>query len=458
MNILKRQLISLARRLTPDQNRNISGRAYYQDKFLNYYSNGLTPEKLTGYLKKADRGDVYSQYRLFDEMEEKDTHLYSELQKRKMAVTKWPWRIVPSDDTDSRAIEIAEGVEKILRGIADFEDDVLDVLDAIGKGASFTELNWQASEGQVWVEDLENIPMYNFVYDTDKRIWKVLTRENPVTGEEIPEHKLIYHRLRAKTGQPVSGGLTRICAWMYIFKNYSIKDWAIFMELYGIPFRLGKYTGDPSAEEMDILKQAVIGLGSDGAGIISKNTEIEIVQASRTAGTNVHELMAMFCNREMSKAILGTVDSGDRGTGTYAEGLANLEVREDLHFADIRSLCSTLRRDLIRPLVLFNYGDNEVRDRLPNFEIVVSEPVDLLAEASKDSIVINQIGLPASKKWLREKYDIPEPEDDSDVIEGGGGYMVANTQSPVSPNEMRLLKKKVRGGSVSRPTLKMRPE
>ena len=449
MNIIKNNIIKLAARLAGPQKNNISGRVYYDDRFLSNYSNGLTPAKLSGYLKNADQGDAMAQFRLFEEMEEKDTHLYSELQKRKMAVTKWPWKIIPADETDKRSVEIAEGVEDIIRGVSDFEDDLLDILDAMGKGISWTEINWDMSEGQVGISDLHMIPQYNFARTIETGEWRIVTKQNMVNGEELPECKFINHVMRTKSGSPVRAGLIRICAWMYIFKNYAIKDWSIFLELYGIPFRIGKYTGDPSDDEMNILRQAVVGLGTDGAGIISKDTEIEIIQASRSSGQNVHEFMAKFCNMEMSKAILGTVNSGDRGTGTYAEESANLEVREDLNRADIRSLCSTLRRDLIRPIVMFNYGEDAIKI-LPSFKFLVEDPIDLKAEAEKDSIVINEIGLTASAKWLRKKYDIPEPEDEEDTVE---------PSAPSAPMGMsRTIELKKKAGPVVRRTLRTRPE
>ena len=53
------------------------------DKYSDYPSNGLTPEKLASILREGDGGDVLRQSELFEEMEEKDPHLFSQLQTRK---------------------------------------------------------------------------------------------------------------------------------------------------------------------------------------------------------------------------------------------------------------------------------------------------------------------------------------------------------------------------------------
>src|SRR4030042_1087402 len=57
-----------------------------RDRWSQYPSDGLTPVRLAQILKEADQGDVYRQMELFEEMEEKDTHLSAELLKRKNGV------------------------------------------------------------------------------------------------------------------------------------------------------------------------------------------------------------------------------------------------------------------------------------------------------------------------------------------------------------------------------------
>ena len=66
---------------------------------------------------------------LFEEMEEKDTHLYSQLQTRKLAVTGLDWEVQPFSE-DERDVEVAEFVSDQLHGLENFNDVLLDVLDA----------------------------------------------------------------------------------------------------------------------------------------------------------------------------------------------------------------------------------------------------------------------------------------------------------------------------------------
>ena len=80
--------------------------ARVQDKYSEYPSNGLTPVRLAAIFREADTGDVMRQMELFEEMEEHDPHLFSQLQTRKNAVTGQDFEITAFGD-EPRAKEIA---------------------------------------------------------------------------------------------------------------------------------------------------------------------------------------------------------------------------------------------------------------------------------------------------------------------------------------------------------------
>ena len=118
------------------------------DKYSSYPSDGLTPEKLARIFKEADSGDLFRQMELFEEMESKDTHLFSQLQTRKLAVTGLDWEVQPfsQEQTDQ---QIAAFVEEQLKELDGFSDNIMDILDAIGKGISFQEIEWAYRDGHV---------------------------------------------------------------------------------------------------------------------------------------------------------------------------------------------------------------------------------------------------------------------------------------------------------------------
>lgn len=384
--------------------------ATVRDKYSSYPSNGLTPERLARVLKEADQGDIYRQAELFEEIEEKDPHLFSLMQTRKNTVLGLDWEIIPYSD-EARDQEIAKFVGDILYNLQDFEDAMLDLLDAIGKGFAVSEIMWAIENGKAVPVALKWRHQKKFCYD-DLDNLRLLTEENMSTGVEIPPNKFVINKYRARSGHASRAGVYRVCLWMYLFKNYTVKDWIAFAEVYGMPIRLGKYEQGTNKEDKDALLQAVLQIGSDAAGIISKGTEIEFVQAVKQDG-DVFKSLAQFCNTEMSKAILGQTLSSDIGdSGSYAASKTHAEVRQDILESDCKGLSKTIRRDLIRPLVLFNFGDDS---RLPYIKYHFEKPEDQEKEAKKYE-TLARIGLPLATEHLYEKFGIPKPEAGQEVL------------------------------------------
>jgi len=329
--------------------------AQVTDKYSEYPSNGLTPQKLAEIFREADAGDVLRQMELFEEIEEKDPHLFSQLQTRKNAVTGLDFEIIPFDSDDPRDKEIADFIESQIGSLESLEDVMTDLLDAIGKGFSVSEIMWGYDEGHVVVNDIRSRHQKRFFWDTVDDSFKVRTKEAP-DGILLPDSKFIVHRYKARSGHPSRAGVLRVVSWMYLFKNYDIKDWIAFCEVYGMPLRLGKY--QPGASEADkiALMQALIQIGADAAGIIPDGTTIDFITTEKASSTDLYERLARYCDEQISKAILGQTLTSDSGGGSFAQSKTHNEVRHDLTVADCKALAATLRRDLIRPFVSSTLG------------------------------------------------------------------------------------------------------
>lgn len=246
--------------------------------YSSYPSNGLTPERLATILREADQGEVLRQMELFEEMEEKDPHLFSQLQTRKNAVTGLDYEIIAYSE-DEKDKKIAEFVRNHMAQIEGFEDILTDLMDAIGKGIAFVEIVWAFTHEGFGVKKLRPIHQKNFFWDEEDKL-KIRTEDKPA-GEELQENKFIIHQYKAKSGHPSRAGVLRVCAWMYLFKNYDVKDWVSFCEVYGMPIRIGKYKPDANEEEKASLMRALVNIGIDAAGIIPDGSEIEIVESNK---------------------------------------------------------------------------------------------------------------------------------------------------------------------------------
>ena len=68
--------------------------AHLRSEYENHPSRGLTPARLASILQRAEHGDLIAQHELFQDMEEKDAHLYSELGKRRGVLQTLDWDVV----------------------------------------------------------------------------------------------------------------------------------------------------------------------------------------------------------------------------------------------------------------------------------------------------------------------------------------------------------------------------
>jgi len=280
--------------------------ATIRDRWSGYPSSGLTPRRLTAILREADAGDLARQMELFSEAEQKDAHLYSCLQTRKLAIAGCGWEVLPASESPE-AVSTASFVSDALSGMDNFEEALLDLLDAVGKGFSVSEIMWEPG-ARVLPRELRKRPQKRFTFlgpDGVSGPPRLLTEAEPVYGVPLTSDKFLVHVYRAGADIPERGGVLRVLAWIYLFKNYALKDWVSFCEVFGMPLRLGVYSPSASKEDRETLVQAVTQLGSDAAGVISESTRIEFIEASKKGDGNPYKDLIELLNREISKAVLG---------------------------------------------------------------------------------------------------------------------------------------------------------
>jgi phage gp29-like protein len=389
------------------------GTGTVRDMYSTYPSQGLTPERLATILKEADHGDVLRQAELFEEMEEKDAHMGSVLQTRKQAVAGLQWEVAAS--SSSREDEkVAAFIKDALKRVENLEQAILDLMDAVGKGFSISEIMWEAEGDRVWASDLRWRHQKRFTFYSKEGILdspRLLTENEAVYGENLHPGKFVVHRYMGRSGIAPRAGILRPCAYMYLFKNYTLKDWVTFNERFAMPIRVGKYNVGASESDRRALRNAVFNLGSDAAAVISDSTVIDFVEAAgKGVSADIYEKLAEFCNRSMSKAVLGHTGSAESTPGRLGAEHEAREVRRDLMEADARALSRTITMQLVRPLVLFNFGPDT---SVPTFGLRHEAEEDLKALAETYRTIAGMgIDIPAG--FIYERFGIPAPETKED--------------------------------------------
>lgn len=401
-------------------------------EFSNHPSSGLTPSKLASILNDAERGNLIQQCYLAEDIEEKDGHIQAELFKRKMALTGVDWTIEPPKNATAQEQEDAENIEQILKDVEGWQQVLFNMADAILKGFSNTEISWQQYRG-MWVPNaFEHIPASWFqLNQLDQR--EIRLRDETGKGQPLRPLGWLAHRHYAKSGYPARIGLVRQLSWPFIFKNYSVRDLAEYLEIYGIPARLGMYPSGATDSEKNTLLQAVMNLGHNAAGIIPKGMEIEYKEAARGAGSDPYTTMMSWCERVQSKVILGqTLTAQVDSTGSQALGNVHNEVRKDICDNDINQIAVTLNRDLIYPLYMLN-GKSYRGDprRKPKIVFDTQEPEDLKLYSEAIPALVN-MGMQIPVSYAHEKLKIPKAQDDEEVLGSANNDVATPTNSNTS--------------------------
>lgn len=383
-------------------------------RFDEHPSSGLTPYKLANIMQGAEQHQLTDQAELAADMEEKDGHLFAELQKRKLALTTVDWQIEPPHNANAIEQKAAEMLTERLANL-DMAEIILDMADGILKGYSAQTIQWQLVEKMQMPVAIEHVPASWFTTATDDRN-KLQLLDDTGQGQDLWGGGWIVHHHKSKSGYLGRAGLVRTLAWPYLFKNYSLRDLAEFLEIYGLPLRLGKYPSGATDTEKGRLLQAVIEIGHNAAGIIPQSMELDFKEAAQGQADPFLAMVA-WAEKTVSKAVLGATltSQADGASSTNALGNVHNEVRHDIRDADLRQIANTLTRDLLWPMVVFNLNGISSFHRCPKLVFNTAEPGDikLLSDALPG---LQNSGMRVSRKWLHETTQIPEPEDEDDVL------------------------------------------
>lgn len=368
-------------------------------------ASGLTPARLAAILRSAGDGDHDGFLTLAEEMEERDLHYWSELGKRKLAVTRLPITVESASDS-ARDKEIAEAVRGMLKK-GGFRFLLKDLMDALGKGFSVVEIMWDRS-GSSWRPKAYTWrdPRW-FMWDRETLSQIRLRDEaNMADGLELTPYKFITHTPKLKTGIPIRGGFARLAAWAYMCKGYTVKDWLAFAEVFGMPLRMGKYGPGASRADIDVLKMAVANLGIDAAAVFPESMTIEFMEASKSGSTDFFERLAQYLDNMITKGILGQTATTQGTPGKLGNEDAQQEVRHDIRDDDAELLEETIQRDLVQVYVDLNYGPQE---NYPQFQLraIEKEDTKALVTALKELV---PLGLKVEQSVVRDKLGLPDPD------------------------------------------------
>ena len=373
----------------------------------------ITPSKLKQILEDAENGDIQAQHQLFMDIEEQDSSIAANMMTRKRSVLTLDWRIVEPRNATSAEEKLQAEIDELFYQYPNLEDLFIDLMDAVGHGFSALEIQWAQVDGKWVPKGFKPCPQSWFKLDKDDSL--LLRTPANQMGEPLRPFGWVVHRHKSRSTQLARDGLYRTLAWLYMYKHYSVRDFAEFLELYGMPIRLGKYGAGATNAEKRTLLRALAEIGHNAAGIMPESMQIElhnVANAGAASGNNPFLQMVDWCEKSIARLILGqTLTSGADGkSSTNALGNVHNEVRRDLMISDAKQIAQTITQQIILPYLQINVDPNIAPHRVPYFEFDTKEYEDLSVFA--DAIPkLTGIGVQISESWVRDKLGIPEPQE-----------------------------------------------
>lgn len=377
-----------------------------------HVSGGLTPQGLASMLRGAEDGDCEAYLALAEEMEEKETQYLTVLGTRKRQVSQLD-KIVQAASSSKDDQKIADAVKEQFLTSGLLEDRLFDILDAVGKGFSLCEIIWDL-QGNTWnIRALEHVDPRFVRFDRETRRIPLLRGDNDGgIGLPLQPFKFLYTEIKAKSGIPVRAGIARPISWIWMFKNFSIKDWVQFCEIYGMPLRLGKYAPGSSEEDKNELLRAVAMISQDAAAIIPQNMSIDFQDTkSGGSGGGVHEQLARYFDEQTAKVVLGQAGTTDSTPGKLGGQADHTQVREDIERADARAASACINQSMVRPFVDFNFGPQE---KYPTLNI--GRPEQKNVQVMVDAAAKFAGGMKIRAADIRSAVGFSEPQEGDELI------------------------------------------
>lgn len=345
-------------------------------------SQTINVDRALALFREADAGNPTDLFALYTEILLTDSHLQTELGKRKLAVLGDPLAILPVDKKNADDVKAAEAVRAMIEDYEphhevgevdganpreaegaseDFDYAAAALLDAVLWPVVVMEKIFRpASEPGLRYELSELVPVPAWLLDFSEgrmRIKATDPKTGAPTGElmEVDRRRFIVHRGHMLSAADFRGGPMRSLVLWWMLSQLSREWWARFLDRYGSPFLVGKYDQADDASR-SVLERAFQWAVKIGGLVVSKQTEVEIQQAGAGAHGDAYEKFIAICQREKSKLILGqtlSTESQPLGIGGGASK-THEGVRQDFRQFDAHRLGKTLTRQLFRQYLEIN--------------------------------------------------------------------------------------------------------
>lgn len=342
-------------------------------------------------LKAADRGNRYRLYDLYDDIMI-DGVLSSAVDKRIKAITNAE---LVFKSKDEKPVDVIEN----LMESPEWEYLLTEVMMTVFYGKSIIELDFSGESFRAY-----SIPRQHI----NTNLGVITLTPNDNQGVPYRDDDFLLD-----IGRDDDLGLLLKAAPLAIYKRGGFGDWSQFVELFGMPRRIGKYSSQDE-QSRKLLEEALDKSGSAPWMVVPKETEVSTEVTAATQGSSsVYKDFRDACNEEILVTILGqtmtTIDGSSR-----SQSETHKEVEESINKADRRFVQRVLNTLLLPRLAKRGYPV----DGGYFYFTEAGESISLKDQLDMDVRLVNELGIALDDDYFYETYGRPKPKSTKKPVAG----------------------------------------
>ncbi len=303
---------------------------------------------------------------------------------------------------DRKTKKVIESVQEGLIDLPVFDDLITGAMERFFRGHVCLEL----VPGGAGISAINLIPFSNVIPERGELLLDYMQRTGiPFRGENA-DPMLAKHLI--EWGKPKDYGLLMSAAQYVIYKRGGFGDWAQFAEIFGMPFRVGKYDQNDNSTRLKLL-QALAEMGGAGYAVIPEGSSISFENANYGSGqSGIFKDLIEVCNDEIAQIVLGGTMTTSNGS-SKSQSETHKEGEEEITKSDLKLLLKWLNGDFKERLIPFGYTESANGI----FTLESTENLSLKDRIEIDTKVAQQV--PISKKYWYETYGVHPPESTEDT-------------------------------------------
>lgn len=406
------------------------------------FSGELKPETIIGAIDQCNAGYPFLLCDMFRRAVENDAHLNGVVRQAFAPIVASADQINPPATLarDALAISLANWLRAVREQVEDFDAARFALLWAEGQGYASAEnvfgyrrVTWYTADNQrisriycvpVKLEIVEG-RAFRFDIETDRPLLWLQGEYAP-----LPPAKFIFHVAHGTSQIRERGGFMRSCLFLHAIKQWTVRDLAEYLHIYGIPQMIAEYDPKQYAyEEAKALAREINTYVGQGGIPTTPIGQFRLRNDTPLPnGALVQTEAADWLNIEITKAVTagGPLTMGSSGGGSYGLGDVHAAGAFNSMVLRAQNLCNSIRRDLWYPTVQLNQyrladdlgaSPDDLLAVLPKYTPQIEKELDpekrqrIFSQAMQD-------GYGVSKVQYGAVLQLDTPKDEADEMRG----------------------------------------